>query len=92
MPTLSGGAMARPAGSVVVVRWHDAGSASTPEEAARIVRESVGFLIRENRKGIWLSMEPDALSAVHFIPRGMILGSAVVSAVAVAEARRRAQQ
>lgn len=90
MPMPSGGAMARPAGSVVVVRWHDAGSASTPEEAAHIVRESVGFLIRENRKGIWITMEPDALSSVHFIPRGMILGSALVSPAAVVEARRRA--
>lgn len=84
--------MPRPAGSVVVVRWHDAGSASTPDEAARIVRESLGFLIRENRKGIWLTMEPDALSAVHYIPRGMILGTATVDALAVSAARLRASR
>jgi hypothetical protein len=61
------------AGELVLVRWHDAGSAETAEEAAAIVRESVGFFVRRNRAGLWLSMERDQLSQVHFIPRGMIL-------------------
>ncbi len=60
-------------GEIVVVRWHDAGSAATPEEAESIIRESVGFFVRKNGKGITLAMERDALSDVHFVPRGMVL-------------------
>lgn len=63
------------AGSVVLVRWHDAGSGATEEEAAGHHRVSVGFLVKRNRAGIWLSMESDQLSGIHFIKRSMLEGS-----------------
>ena len=59
-------------GGLVAVYWWDAGSGADEEEAADHHRVSVGFQINRNRKGIWISMEEDCLSGVHFILRAMI--------------------
>lgn len=59
---------------IVIVTWLDAGSGSSEEEAAGHIRRSVGYMTRKSKKGIWISMEDDVLSGVHFIPRGMVLG------------------
>lgn len=60
-------------GSVVEVRWHDAGSGRDEDEAAAHIRTSVGYLQRRGTKGVWIAMESDALSDVHFIPAGMVI-------------------
>ena len=57
---------------IVIVEWHDAGSGVDCDDAANHHRESVGFLVKRNRAGIWIAMESDQLSDVHFIPRGMV--------------------
>lgn len=59
---------------IIIVEWHDAGSAATKEEAETIYRQSVGFEV-ENKPGhgITIAMESDELSGVHFIPWGMVL-------------------
>lgn len=58
---------------IIIVEWHDAGSAHTIEEAKHIIRRSVGYEV-ENKvgEGVTLSMEPDQLSGVHFIPWAMV--------------------
>lgn len=57
---------------IVKVKWHDAGAADTIQEAAAYIRSSVGYLVKKNKKGIWLTMEKDQLGQIHFIPAGMI--------------------
>ena len=57
---------------LVLVHWHDAGSGTDEDDAENHYRCSVGFQTKRNRRGIWISMEDDGLSMVHFIPRGMI--------------------
>lgn len=58
---------------IVIVRWHDAGSGDTNRQAASHIRDSIGYLVKWRKKGIWLSMERDRLSGVHFIPEGMVI-------------------
>ena len=60
------------ASRLIIVCWHDAGSGDTLEEAASHVRLSAGFEMRNDELGVWLSMEDDMLSGVHFIPLAMI--------------------
>ena len=58
---------------VIIVEWHDAGSAATKEEAESIIRFSVGFQIAVERgHGVTLTMESDELSGVNFIPWDMV--------------------
>ena len=54
------------------MHWHDAGSGVDCDDAAEHHRQSVGWLVKRNRAGVWISMESDGLSQVHFIPRGMV--------------------
>ena len=58
---------------IVIVRWHDAGSGYDEDDAASHYRNSIGYQTKRTRAGIWLSMEDDGFSHVHFIPRGMVL-------------------
>lgn len=58
---------------IIVVDWWDAGSGHDCDEAANIFRKSVGYEVRrEQGFGVWISMEDDQLSSVHFVPWGMI--------------------
>ena len=58
---------------VIIVEWHDAGSASTKEEAETIIRYSVGFEVAvERNHGVTITMESDQLSGVDFIPWAMV--------------------
>ena len=58
---------------VLIVSWYDAGSGADIAEAASHHRKSIGYPVRqEPGVGVWISMEPDQLSGVHFIPWGMI--------------------
>lgn len=58
---------------IIVVEWHDAGSASTKEEAEAIIRYSVGFEVAvERNHGVTITMESDQLSGVHFVPWAMV--------------------
>ncbi len=58
---------------VLIISWLDAGSASDVGEASNYHRKSIGYPVKqETGKGVWISMEPDQLSGVHFIPWGMI--------------------
>lgn len=57
---------------LVLVFWWDAGSGHDIDDASNHHRKSVGFLIEQNEKGVFIAMEDDALSGVHFVPLGMI--------------------
>lgn len=58
---------------LILVHWHDAGSGADVTEAKSHHRKSVGYEV-ENviGVGVVISMEPDQLSGVHFIPWAMI--------------------
>ena len=63
----------------MAVKWLDAGSGTDETEASSHLRYSAGF--ETNRilnqadpaAGIYIAMEEDAGSDVHFIPEGMII-------------------
>ena len=63
---------------LVAVKWLDAGSGDDEEEANGHMRYSAGFEVKrvldghEDGRGIWIAMEEDAGSSVHYIPEGMI--------------------
>ena len=70
------GVMKKP---IVVVSWYDAGAGATVEEAKSYHRKSVGYLVEDSEDGVVITMEPDELSGVHFVPRGMVTGMVVVN-------------
>jgi len=68
---------------IVVVIWRDASSslgdprnAADLHEASEVVVHTVGFLVRRDRKGLYLTTDWDsgdgAMRGIHFIPNGMI--------------------
>ena len=58
---------------VIIVSWLDAGSGADMQECSNYHRKSVGYPVKqEPGVGVWLTMEPDQMSGVHFIPWGMI--------------------
>jgi hypothetical protein len=66
----------------VIVTWNDAWESqedATPEEIKHepVVQNTIGFLIRDNKKGITLATEyaddGSGLRTTNFIPRGMVV-------------------
>lgn len=71
---------------IVIVRWHDAGSGADCEEASNHFRCSVGYRVKtvrppEKKAGIYIAMESDCLSNVHYIPWAMVVSITPIKAI-----------